>query len=333
MNIDRIFYLTPNNQKPCGGVLINYLHCYFLQKNGYNAFPLTTYEEPLSWFDHSIPHKTIKEVGTRLNKNDIVVASEVFPYGGLRFKNAYKIMFAQNWQTIHHDYPQPKWYNYKKRRNKYNRAGLRKNHNSYKDLGYNEIISVSDYVTDYIQETMNLPAYTIPNGIDLNKFTYNPNKREKNKVLCLPRKNHHDIQKIKELVMKKIDPQSISWEIVHDIPQEQLINKYHECDIFLSTGYPEGFGLPHLEAMACGCLVVGFTGGGANMFMKNKENSLIASDGDCETAATLLLNILKDENIHKKEKMRKNGIEMASHFSLEMMEKKVLKYYEQLEKA
>jgi hypothetical protein len=37
--------------------------------------------------------------------------------------------------------------------------------------------------------------------------------------------------------------------------------------VFLSFGYPEGFGLPPAEAMACGCLTVGFHGGGGREFI------------------------------------------------------------------
>ena len=39
-----------------------------------------------------------------------------------------------------------------------------------------------------------------------------------------------------------------------------------ESQVFLSFGHPEGFGLPPAEALACGCLVIGYHGGGGREY-------------------------------------------------------------------
>ncbi|MCE8014242.1 glycosyltransferase [Halomonas daqingensis] len=41
------------------------------------------------------------------------------------------------------------------------------------------------------------------------------------------------------------------------VPEEDLINLYNLCTIFIFPSWHEGFGLPALEAMACGCPVIG----------------------------------------------------------------------------
>jgi len=43
------------------------------------------------------------------------------------------------------------------------------------------------------------------------------------------------------------------------------------CHLFMSTGFPEGFGLPPLEAMASGCVPVGFTGFGGWEYMRQSK--------------------------------------------------------------
>ena len=49
--------------------------------------------------------------------------------------------------------------------------------------------------------------------------------------------------------------------------------------IFLSVSHREGFFLPSAEAMACGCIVVGYHGGGAREYLR-PEFSYLVADGD-----------------------------------------------------
>jgi glycosyltransferase involved in cell wall biosynthesis len=51
-------------------------------------------------------------------------------------------------------------------------------------------------------------------------------------------------------------------------PQIEVASILGESLVFLSFGYPEGFGLPAAEAMASGCVVVGFHGGGGREFFR-----------------------------------------------------------------
>ena len=41
---------------------------------------------------------------------------------------------------------------------------------------------------------------------------------------------------------------------------KDVANALQKALLFLSCGHPEGFGLPLAEAIACGCLVVGYHG-------------------------------------------------------------------------
>ena len=54
--------------------------------------------------------------------------------------------------------------------------------------------------------------------------------------------------------------------------------------IFLSFSHREGFGLPAAEAMACGCLVIGYTGEGGDEFFTN-ETGFPVQSGDLQSFA------------------------------------------------
>jgi len=89
-----------------------------------------------------------------------------------------------------------------------------------------------------------------------------------------PRKGHHLIGKAWEMVTRHMIPppylymKTVGDEKVHTnppmritvdqraLPPEQHLRLYREADLFLSTSWGEGFGLPVLEAMAAGLLVV-----------------------------------------------------------------------------
>lgn len=71
------------------------------------------------------------------------------------------------------------------------------------------------------------------------------------------------------------------WEIVEiaGCSEWDAAELMRSCRVFLSLGEREGLGLPPLEAIACGCLVVGFTGyAGAEFFQLPYATQI--EDGD-----------------------------------------------------
>ena len=162
---------------------------------------------------------------------------------------------------------------------------------------------------------MGVTAEIINNGIDLEKFRLSNIPPIRNRVLCLPRKNKEDIDQIRSLIKTK----EVEFIYADALTEEQLILEYQKADIFLATGYPEGFGLPPLEAMRCGCTVVGFTGGGASEYMIDGETALVAQDGDTLTAANQLDRLLQSDSL--KESIRTAGMKIASRYSLENTKK------------
>lgn len=141
------------------------------------------------------------------------------------------------------------------------------------------------------------------------KFTY---KEKINKVYII---SHDDLSHF-DLSDKKFNmicPKS-------DMEIAQIMNMSH---IFISTSWREGFGLPPLEAMACGCGLIISSSGGVEEYAKHDYNCLMYSPKDVE-------GLLKNLNIlilnpGKRARLIENSKEIVKEFSWEKSTKQFLK--------
>lgn len=290
---------------PIGGIKVAYQHCIMLQQCGYKAYPLLMGDYVGDFFGFDIENKIISNIGFNLEANDVVVSSEIRPYDGLKFNGGIKVLFMQNIGLT-------------------NRLREEDKQKSYIELGFDHVITCSQFCTEYLKNNMGIDAVTITNGVDQEKFVSKNNITIEGRILALPRKNKQDLENILQLLKGK----DISFKLVDGLTQNELIHEYQLADIFLATGYPEGFGLPPLEAMLCGCAVVGFTGGGASEFMIDNETALVAEDGNCEAAANKILMLLNNKDL--KERIRVSGMDRAKLYSLSEMKKKINNFYDSI---
>lgn len=144
-------------------------------------------------------------------------------------------------------------------------------------------LAVSDPVRHYIHHTTGQDCPVLRPAIDPTLFfapertTTAPHKAHPAingpiRVAYMPRKNTALARYIREATTARLrhaHPHiGLEWlEIQHKSPQEVAASLRHS-HIFLATGFPEGLGLPPLEAMASGCIVVGFTGLGGWDYMR-----------------------------------------------------------------
>ena len=87
---------------------------------------------------------------------------------------------------------------------------------------------------------------------------------------------------------------------------------YNRCDVFVFPSLAEGFGLPALEAMACGCALVTTDCGGVSTFARADENCLIVPPGRPERLAGAIERLAREPELRAR--LASEGLATASRF-------------------
>lgn len=93
----------------------------------------------------------------------------------------------------------------------------------------------------------------------------------------MPRKRADDI----DVVLRMAAPALEGWEkiAINAMSQREVADALRRSALFLSFSQREGFGMPPLEALACGCYVIGFDGCGGREYFDQRFTTRI-EDGD-----------------------------------------------------
>ena len=102
----------------------------------------------------------------------------------------------------------------------------------------------------------------VPNPLDGDLFA--PASRKAPQVTWFPRKRPREASILRRLAAA--DPRLSGVEVTELVHAERRVvaRTLARTSVFVALGHSEGFGLPVAEALAAGCLVVGYDGGGGH---------------------------------------------------------------------
>jgi glycosyltransferase involved in cell wall biosynthesis len=109
------------------------------------------------------------------------------------------------------------------------------------------------------------------------------------------------------------------------VPDEDLVALYNAADLFVYPSIFEGFGLPALEAMACGTPVI--TSNTSALPETVGDAALMVDPLDVEALAGIIAAVLRDADL--RERLRAQGLERAAGFSWEATARIILNVYRQ----
>lgn len=278
----RTFLFIPPLPRMTGGLAVLYRMAAHLHAAGYPVF-LVPREGGAPGLDPARPPAPVtgwNEAAAALTPRDVWVTPEGWANAlapGLR-AGARCVVYVQNWAYLLSSLP----------------AGV-----AWPQLDVS-FLAVSDPVAWYTREVTGRDAPVLRPGIDLALFRPawadgkdNGKRADRERAGCggesphgsvrgpvriawMPRKNRALAQQIREFLSARLAlaavrgerPVDVEWCEIHNRSQAEVADLLRTAQVFLATGFPEGCPLPPLEALASGCLLVGFAGFGGWDYMR-----------------------------------------------------------------
>lgn len=205
-------------------------------------------------------------------------------------------------------------------------------------LPLNKIV-VSTWIQSHIKQDMMI----IPNGVDTTRFYPDTASNQEstsfkigaigrtssNKgfdVFCKAVQSFLDNPDIDIIVLSDQLAQAPNgMQLIQPQSDHDIRDFYQTCDVFVYPSRMEGFGLPPLEAMACGTATI-ITDSGGVLEYANENNAIIVAVDDDEAIREAILTLHNDPS--KRATLRQAGLHTAKEFSKEAMLQKYQTYFE-----
>lgn len=274
--ISRILAPCPDWTTPSGGVKKIYRHVDVLNSNGINA---AVVHMPrgfrCTWFENQtrvVYHDDIWPP----RPDELLLVPELLAWQLLGMTPGIrKVVFNQNVYQLFQD-PTPE---------------INQLLSPYNHPDFLATIVVSEDSRRYINFGFaGHPVFRLRNSVDPRLFYFEPNKKPQ--IALMPRKKKTDAVQILHLLNFRHGADGFSVVPIHNVAEAESARVLREAQVFLSLCTYEGSPLPPLEAMACGCITVGYHGRGGAEYV-NEANAFPIEAEDIVGFATKLEWVLK----------------------------------------
>jgi glycosyltransferase involved in cell wall biosynthesis len=278
-----------------------------LNRNGFSAYILHHLPDfRATWFETDAPIIYWNEQ-LKLDESDVLVIPEGHTDIIMRTSRAQyeRVVITLGWSNIYAQLP----------------IG-----HDWRQFGIRHVIAGSQYDREFVLRSMGLESTVIASGVDLTLFQ--PAREKKLQIAYMPRKNEKWFHLIASIFRSQCPEfHDVPFVPIDKAPHWEVARTLSESAVFLATAFPEGLARPPLEAMACGCLVVGFAGLGALEYMEHGRNCLLANDIDVLTAAEHLGTAIRRFQSDETKEMQSLAQQTATRYSLAKEEKNVVQYW------
>jgi len=257
----RILVLCPDWTHPSGGVRRIYRHVEILNALGYRAFVLHQKENfRCDWFESSAPLAQTAKSWPLNPEEDLLVCPEYVAWQMVKATPGVpKIIFNQGayhtFRGMSEKFESPPYL-------------------SPEFLGTTVVSDDSRAYLNYAFPTH--PVVRIRHAIDSSMFY--PSEPKSRRIAYMPRKLPADARQVIAILNQRGLVGEFEFIAIENMTESQTAQILRDASIFLNFCSQEGFSLPPLEAMACGCLVIGYDGQGGREYLNNDLAIRIAEE-------------------------------------------------------
>lgn len=145
-------------------------------------------------------------------------------------------------------------------------------------------------------------------------------------VHLLKHKYHDNIEVKLICPEKRLSLPGVRCRVYNPKNDREMAHLYRSADVFVSTSWYEGFGLPPLEAMACGTPVVTTNSGGVMDFCKHHYNAYVAPPRNPKRIARGIHTVLDHQSVAKRYTVY--GPRTAAHMTTKHFERRIVRALE-----
>jgi hypothetical protein len=217
------------------------------------------------------PVITLEQLGQSITENDLLIANPSFSNHlfGLRLPGR-KLMYVQDFKTF-----------------------------SVLDGFFDGYVCVSPFVQQFLKQTYGIEAPVIPAFLELDHVPVTPPwlDRPRDQMLVAGKYAFVDLLERFTAIMDSRYP-TVDLQInpvAGAMNHRDLLATMGAHRYFLTLTPCEGFGLMPLEAMACGCTVLGFHGNGGTAYMENGHNCAVVGYPNMDALCETVVSVISDE--------------------------------------
>ena len=259
----RICYFCPDYPQPSGGAKTLYRHVHrLLQAGGDATIVHQKHDFHLDW--HAYPAPVIwLEDRPQFGPDDILVFPEVMADMIRQTKGfaGQRAVISLSWQPSYARLqPGERW----------------------QDYGITHVITTSPAIRRHLTWCMEIEVSLVPEFIDPTLYAYRPAEKA-NRIAYLTRKDASGEWLRGVLSRRDSALAEYEWTPLRNLDESTYARHLRQSSVYLATTLQEGMHISVLEAMACGCLVIGYSGIGGADYMVGEgpnQNCLLVENGN-----------------------------------------------------